>query len=96
MLSAQYRSLKRPNTYCAGGHAQCRVGHGGDWLVLGLTSAAGRVAGLAPRAVMIGIVLGLGMNFSCWASWKLNQEGVSHNLNGCRNTCGTSPMPGYQ
>lgn len=33
------------------------------WLVLGITGAAKYLAGLVPRYVVIGIVLGLGMNF---------------------------------
>src|SRR5665213_2647473 len=33
------------------------------WLVLGLTGAAGRIAKLIPRFVVIGIVLGLGFSF---------------------------------
>ena len=33
------------------------------WLLLGLTGAASRVARLVPRFVVVGIVLGLGMNF---------------------------------
>jgi len=33
------------------------------WLVLGVTGAAKYLAGLVPRSVVIGIVLGLGMNF---------------------------------
>lgn len=33
------------------------------WLVLGLTGAAGRIAKLVPRFVVIGIVLGLGFGF---------------------------------
>src|SRR5579864_6814716 len=33
------------------------------WLLLGLTGAARRLAALVPRGVVIGIVLGLGLNF---------------------------------
>ena len=33
------------------------------WLLLGVTGAASRVARLVPRFVVVGIVLGLGMNF---------------------------------
>ncbi len=36
---------------------------GAVWLVLGLTGAAGHVARLVPRFVVVGIVLGLGMGF---------------------------------
>ncbi len=33
------------------------------WLILGLTGAATRIAKLVPRAIVVGIVLGLGMGF---------------------------------
>ena len=36
---------------------------GAIWLVLGLTGAAGHIAKLVPRFVIVGIVLGLGMGF---------------------------------
>jgi len=38
------------------------------WLALGLTGTAKYIAGLVPRLVAVGIVLGLGMGFMLQAS----------------------------
>jgi MFS superfamily sulfate permease-like transporter len=55
--AAQTATITTASVYAAG------LASGVIWLVLGLSGAAKRLAGLVPRFVVIGIVLGLGLNF---------------------------------
>src|ERR1700733_8209595 len=55
--AAQTAVITQASVYSAG------LVTGAIWLVLGLTGAAGHVARLVPRFVVVGIVLGLGMGF---------------------------------
>ena len=55
--AAQTAVITPANIYAAD------ISTGVIWLVLGITGAANYVAGLVPRYVVIGIVLGLGLNF---------------------------------
>jgi MFS superfamily sulfate permease-like transporter len=55
--AAQTAVITPSTVYCAS------LATGVLWLVLGLTGATGRIVKLVPRAVIVGIVLGLGLSF---------------------------------